>query len=492
MKVNKWFIVILLWAACLGTICLGAGCSILEPGPLESVEGAGLGQESRSGQRAGSGQGAGTDQNTETGQGSEERGAPETLPALLSPDGQLPVSYDGRKEGRAPAVKNQGSFGTCWAFASLQALEARLLPGEAYDFSEDHMSLNNGFQIPQEEGGEYTMSMAYLLSWRGPVGEAEDPYGDGVSPEGLKPLKHVQEIQMIPGKDYDKIKRAVLLYGGVQSSLYTSMTDESSRSASYNEKAFAYCYVGSQPPNHDSVIIGWDDAYPKENFKAQVNGDGAFICMNSWGDGFGDQGYFYVSYYDSNIGMDNLAYTVVEDTDNYDHIYQSDLRGWVGQLGYGEDTAWFSNVYEAGSKEQLYGAGFYATGSRTSYEIYVVRRVGEESDIVEKGEFDRRIPVAKGSFDYPGFYTVSLTGDSGEDLGLEPEERFAVIVKITTPDTVHPAAIEYDSGDGRTRVDIGDGEGYISADGKAWERVEKKQNCNLCLKAYTRDRGNVD
>lgn len=194
---------------------------------------------------------------------------------------QLPAFYDGREEGRVPSVKNQGSIGTCWAFASLQALEAALLPGESYEFSEDHMSLNNGFCIPQEEGGEYTMSMAYLLSWRGPVLEADDPYGDGISPDGLKSVKHVQEIQILPDKDYEEIKRAVLLYGGVQSSLYTSLAEGDIRSESYNEEAYAYCYIGPEPPNHDSVIIGWDDAYPKENFHGEVQGDGAFICMNS-------------------------------------------------------------------------------------------------------------------------------------------------------------------------------------------------------------------
>ncbi len=400
----------------------------------------------------------------------------------------LPVSYDGRKEGKVPPVKNQGTLGTCWAFASLQALESSLLPGESYDFSEDHMSLGNGFCIPQEEGGEFTMSLAYLLSWKGPVLESEDPYGDGVSPEGLKAVKHVQEIQMIPGKDYEKIKRAVLQYGGVQSSLYTSMTDENSRSASYNEQAYAYCYIGSQLPNHDSVIIGWDDTYPKENFNADVNGDGAFICLNSWGKGFGDQGYYYVSYYDSNIGMNNLVYSVAEDADNYDHIYQSDLRGWVGQLGYGEDTVWFSNVYEAKDRETLSAVGFYATDSKTSYEIYGVRDAKDQAEIINGGDFNRKIPLAKGSFHNAGYYTVSLNDKSGEVLELNKGERFAVIVKITTPNTVHPAAIEYDAGDGRTFVDLSDGEGYISPDGENWERVEEKQNCNLCLKAYTKDR----
>jgi C1A family cysteine protease len=402
--------------------------------------------------------------------------------------GALPEFYDGRNEGRVPAVKNQGNLGTCWAFASLQALEASLLPGESLDLSEDHMSIGNGFSIPQQEGGEFTMSLAYLLSWTGPVLETQDPYGDGISPKGLKAVKHVQEVQMIPGKDYEKIKQAVLRYGGVQSSLYTSMTDENSRSASYNEEAYAYCYIGSKPPNHDSVIIGWDDNYPKENFQAEVNGDGAFICLNSWGKGFGDQGYYYVSYYDSNIGMNNLVYSLTEEVDNYSHIYQSDLRGWVGQLGYGEDTIWFSNVYEANSDEVLSAVGFYATDSNTTYEIYGVEKVNGEDDIVTGGDFDRKVLLAKGSFGNAGYYTVPITGSVEGEQKLYKGERFAVIVKITTLDAVHPAAIEYDAGDGRTLVDISDGEGYISPDGKSWERVEKKQDCNLCLKAYTTDR----
>jgi len=402
--------------------------------------------------------------------------------------GALPEFYDGRNEGRVPAVKNQGNLGTCWAFASLQALEASLLPGESLDLSEDHMSIGNGFSIPQQEGGEFTMSLAYLLSWTGPVLETQDPYGDGISPKGLKAVKHVQEVQMIPGKDYEKIKQAVLRYGGVQSSLYTSMTDENSRSASYNEEAYAYCYIGSKPPNHDSVIIGWDDNYPKENFQAEVNGDGAFVCLNSWGKGFGDQGYYYVSYYDSNIGMNNLVYSLTEDVDNYSRIYQSDLRGWVGQLGYGEDTIWFSNVYEANRDEVLSAVGFYATDSNTTYEIYGVEKVNGEADIVTGGDFDRKVLLAKGSFGNAGYYTVPITGSVEGEQKLYKGERFAVIVKITTLDAVHPAAIEYDAGDGRTLVDISDGEGYISPDGKSWERVEKKQDCNLCLKAYTTDR----
>ena len=69
-------------------------------------------------------------------------------------------------------------------------------------FSEDHMSLRNSFHFSQNAGGEYTMSMAYLLAWQGPVLEEEDPYGDGYSPDALSPACRVQEIQVPPEKDY--------------------------------------------------------------------------------------------------------------------------------------------------------------------------------------------------------------------------------------------------------------------------------------------------
>ena len=99
------------------------------------------------------------------------------------------------------------------------------------------------------------------------------------------------------------------------------------------------------------VIVGWDDSYSKDNFNTDLEGDGAFICQNSWGDNFGENGFFYISYYDTNIGTHNVVYTDIENTDNYDHIYQSDLCGWVGQLGYNKDSIYGANVFTAEGNE---------------------------------------------------------------------------------------------------------------------------------------------
>lgn len=387
---------------------------------------------------------------------------------------KLPLAYDYRKVDRDPPVKDQGVLGTCWAFASLTALEASLLPEEEMDFSEDHMTLQNSFHLSQNEGGDYMMSMAYLTSWQGPVLEKDDPYGDGESPEGLKAVKHVQEIQILEGENFDKIKEMVFKYGGVQSSLYMPTTNPSSDSEYYNAEHDAYCYIGTEKPNHDVVIIGWDDNYPKENFNLNLEANGAFICRNSWGENFGDNGTFYISYYDTNIGIHNVVYTKVEETDNYDAIYQTDLCGWVGLLGYGKESSYFANVYTAQEEETLRAVGFYATDKDTEYEVYLVHNFADMENLKDR-EF-----LESGKFTNAGYYTVKLK----DDILLEKGEQFAVVVKITTPNAGRPIAIEYAADKATESVILSDGEGYISLYGNTWESAEEK-SCNICLKAYT-------
>lgn len=390
----------------------------------------------------------------------------------------IPTKYDLREKDRVAKVRNQGIYGTCWAFAALGALESSLLPEEDVQYSADHMTLCNGFNLTQYDGGEYTMGMAYLAAWKGPVYEVDDPYGDNETNELLTAVKHVQEMQVIDGKDYEKIKEAVFKYGGVQTSIYNGLRSSQARSPYYNSETSSYCYIGTEKPNHDVVIIGWDDSYSKENFSVDLEGDGAFICQNSWGDGFGEDGVFYISYYDTNIGTHNVVYTRIDDTDNYDHIYQSDLCGWVGQLGYNKDSIYGANVFTAEQAEELVAAGFYATGKDSQYELYVVRNFEDESSL------EQRIPVASGKLSNAGYYTV----DFNQGIFLEAGERYAIVLHIITPNSVHPMAIEYAADAATKNVILDDGESYISANGKKWESAESVEECNLCIKAFSRNR----
>lgn len=390
----------------------------------------------------------------------------------------IPTKYDLRDRARVSEIRNQGTYGTCWSFAALSAMESVLLPEESMQFSVDHMTLCNGFNLTQNDGGEYTMGMAYLASWKGPVYEADDPYGDNKTDESLTPVKHVQEMQIIDGKDYEKIKEAVFKYGGVQTSIYNALKSSQSRSAFYNRETSSYCYIGTEKPNHDVVIIGWDDSYSRDNFSVDLDGDGAFICQNSWGTEFGEDGVFYISYYDTNIGTHNVVYTGIEDVDNYDNIYQSDLCGWVGHLGYNKESIYGANVFTAESDENLKAAGFYATGKDSEYAIYVVRNFEDESS------FENRVPVASGKLRNAGYYTVKFN----QEISVNANERYAVVLRITTPDAVHPLAIEYAADDATKDVILDDGEGYISVSGSEWENVRNVEDCNICIKAFSDNR----
>jgi C1A family cysteine protease len=389
---------------------------------------------------------------------------------------RLPESYDLRNIGKVTPIKDQLDIGACWAFATLGAIESSLLPGQVFDFSEDHISLNHGYNLTQNEGGDFQISLAYLARWSGPVLESEDPYGDGKTNPNLKASVHVQEAIILPSKDYSAIKRAIMKYGGVQTSIHIRDIAQQELGDAYNPTTYAFFYKGQSLPNHDVVIVGWDDTYSATNFTTPPQRNGAFICRNSYGTTFGDKGYFYVSYDDVLIGKENIVYTKIESNKNYDNIYQSDWLGWVGRIGFGKDTAFFSNVYTTNKKETLEAISFYATDMDTSYEVYVVDKFESEADFAKK-----RL-ITRGSFDYAGYYTVKFS------TAIPIEGTFAVIVKVTTPDSLYPVAAEYDKDvPWLEDVDISDGRGYMSFDGLSWESTEKVLESNVCLKAFTKN-----
>lgn len=388
----------------------------------------------------------------------------------------LPDAYDMRDYGRVTPVRDQGRYGTCWAFASLGAFESTLMPEDEEVFSTDHMTLCNSYNLGMNRGGEHTMSIAYLAAWQGPVYEEDDPYGDGKTNPDLTAVKHLEEALVINDRDFDTLKSAIFRYGALETSLYSQMDYADSISAYYSEDNASYYYDGEEVPNHDVVVVGWDDNYPKEKFTKMPEGDGAFICKNSWGEEFGDDGYFYVSYYDTNICNKSVVYTRIGEADNYDKIYQSDLLGWVGLMGFGKEEAYFANVYKAGENEEIAAVSFYATDVNTEFEVYLVKNF-ENTDSLKDREF-----IVSGSMKHAGYYTVEFP----EAVRLDDNSEYAVVVKIKTPGAVHPIAIEYDVDERTENFDISDGEGYISLYGELWHSAEATQNCNVCLKAFTR------
>lgn len=398
---------------------------------------------------------------------------------------RLPERWYAGDYGRKPTVRHQGSDGTCWALAAVSALETALLPEQRIIFSADHMTRKNAFTVDLDEGGDVLMAMAYLSGWQGPVTEEEDPCGDGVSPDGLTPAVHVQEIQLLENANPGTIKTAVRTYGAVQTSLYMKRSEDSAVSESdgdgrtafyYNERTKAYFCPEERTPNHDVVILGWDDHYSRFLFSETPERDGAFLCQNTWEDGFGEDGLFYVSYADPNLAKRCVCYTRVEPADNYARIYQYDDCGWQGRQGYADGTCWFANVYTAEADEDLAAVGFYAVGPDSSYELYLVPEFQDGADF-SRGEY-----LQKGKLENAGYYTVDLE----KPRALKAGERFAVAVKITTPGTDEPVAVEYRADAYTQNVTTEGKESYLSQDGERWENTQERFGTNVCLKAYTR------
>lgn len=316
--------------------------------------------------------------------------------------------YDLRALNRVTAIQDQGKAGTCWAFASYASMESFLKPEEDRDFSENNMknllssAYPEGFDRGPNDGGNRLIAAAYLTRWNGPVLESDDPYSISsvISPEGLPIKKHVQDILFIPDRegplDNEAIKWAVQNYGAVYTTMYYY-----NNSSYYSPANCSYYYhESSEKHNHAVAIVGWDDLFSRNNFSEVPPGNGAFIVKNSWGEDWGDSGYFYISYYDSKVGNGSSVFTA-ENPDNYEHIYQYDPFGWVSSAGYRKNTAWCANVFTAKSGEMLKAVSFYTTDSSCYYELYIYTNP-------DSGPINQTDPVfsTSGTFLTAGYHTI--------------------------------------------------------------------------------------
>jgi uncharacterized repeat protein (TIGR01451 family) len=402
----------------------------------------------------------------------------------------LPGYYDLRKLGKLTPIKDQGFSGTCWAFAVMGSLESNLLPHEKWNFSENNMknllskSYKWGFDRSYDDAGCWQEALAYLTRYSGPITAAQDPYDEfsGTSPTSLKPVKHVQEtVQIMPRNstgtmNNNDLKYAIIKYGAI----YSLMTYDDSY-LNYNN--YGYYYNGTGYYNHAICIVGWDDNYSKNNFLNGAPGNGAFIIRNSWGSNWGDKGYFYVSYYDKYLANsdDNIVFMDAESTKNYDNIYQYDLLGDVGNYGFESDTAWFSNIFTAKSKELLKAASFYVHKPNSAYNLYIYLNPVGNNPV--SGSL---VAFKNGIISTAGYKTIQLDNF----IKLIKNQRFSVVVKLVTPDETEPISIEYPLYEYSSKATARSGQSYVSIDGNSWVDMTKIiSNANVCLKAFTSSMG---
>lgn len=393
------------------------------------------------------------------------------------------TTYDLRSLGRVTPVKNQGVYGTCWAFASYGSLESCLLYSlsETNDFSENNLANLSGFDYGFDGGGFSIMTTAYLARWLGPIDETTDPYPNPDNSTTNPPVKHVQSVEIIGRRRSsianDEVKQAVYDKGALVVGMYIDLTY-------YNTNTYAYFLPTPTYANHAVAIVGWNDQYSRTNFVSsyQPSGDGAFIVRNSWGTSWGESGYFYVSYYDTvfarNVTEANFLFLNGEAANLYSQIYQYDPLGWVGSIGYGSSNAWQANIFTATNAGELKMASFYAPSTNAAYTIYAY--AGVSASEPRSGTL---LLNQSGSFTNAGYYTVTFSSP----IALNAGDAFSVVVNLRTPAYNYPIAVEYALSGYSSQAAASPGQSFVSSDGSSWtDTTASDSTMNVCLKAFLR------
>lgn len=393
----------------------------------------------------------------------------------------LPKSFDLRSKQKLPPIRNQGVCGSCWAFATMAAVESSLLPSEKWDFSEQHLLEKHGFKGGPCKGGNINQAVAYLARWTGPLNESDLPYKYATLISKTEAKKHVQNVIYIPPRsgpsDNKKIKDAVKKYGAVYTTMYYDPDHQY-----YDPVHYSYYNPSVEEGGHSVAIVGWKDKFDKNKFIEIPPGNGAFIVRNSWGPDWGEDGYFYVSYHDpyfAALGL-NAAFKKPESASNYKEIYDYDPSGCTACLGDPSSyKAWFSNIFKAQSNIPLKAVSFYALGVTNKYKIYIYSNV--DANEPTSGTLVRR---KSGRLTSMGYYTIQFN-----KVHLKQDERFSIVVELETNGWHYPIAIEKPI-DGYTKnLKAKKGQSFVSTDGENWEDLAKMKSfkkTNVCLKAFAK------
>ncbi len=332
----------------------------------------------------------------------------------------LPSYYSLIDEKLVTPVKDQQTSGNCWAFAPIAVMESCILKasGDALDLSEENMKnlmalySDYGWNMNTNDGGYDKMGWGYLTSWLGPVLESDDLFDDNSHLSGiLNSIGHVQNIIFLYRANYtdnDAIKRAIMQYGAVGTTMYMG--------GYLNSKNAYYYYGTSESPNHAVTIVGWDDNYSKNNFAHSAPGDGAWIVKNSWGPSWGNNGYFYVSYYDTRLsqpGLWDVSFAIVlNDTIRLDKNYQYDIAGMTDYFLNSYSTVWYENAFRATDDEYLASVStYFEKVTNWTVSIYV----------------NSLLQHTQSGVSNPGYYTINLD----KLIPLKTGDLFEVMFKIS-------------------------------------------------------------
>lgn len=374
------------------------------------------------------------------------------LPVSYSSSSDIPMDVVQKKDYVTSVKKQEG--GTCWAYSAVSLAESSYIINEgvspdSLDYNEYHLvhygygkatdSLNlfggdynssGSTTNLLEAGGNNLISLCMFASWQGASDAAETQFGsanikNGDIPDailGYNDAAHMENgyILTMPDMtssdymtDMNVVKQMIMDYGSVSVSYY------SEGASKYFKTSHQYCDVEYQA-DHAVTLVGWDDTISASAFAIKPPGDGAWIVKNSWGEAWGADGYFYLSYYDATITENAVVFDFVSGN-NYDNNYQYDGGGNIYSTvsgGLGQVAG--ANAFVADSNETLEAVGFYTKKVNTNYEIRIYRALEPDAN----PNTGTLVLTQTGTQPYVGYHTVKLNAN----IPIAEGERYAVVV----------------------------------------------------------------
>lgn len=219
---------------------------------------------------------------------SEPQNCSATKGNYLNSRGPYPDSIDWRKKGNyVTDVKNQKSCGSCWTFSTTGCLESvtAIATGKLVPLSEQQLvDCAQDFNNHGCEGGLPSQAFEYILFNKGLMTEDDYPYTaiDGIcvyKPELAAAF--VNEVMNITAYDEMEMVDAVATRNPVSFAFEVTSDFMSYEQGVYTSTE---CHDTQDKVNHAVLAVGY----------GQENGTPYWIVKNSWGSGWGMDGYFLI------------------------------------------------------------------------------------------------------------------------------------------------------------------------------------------------------
>ncbi|XP_057435009.1 cysteine proteinase 15A-like [Lotus japonicus] len=233
--------------------------------------------------------------------------------APILPTNDLPTDFDWREKGAVTEVKNQGSCGSCWSFSATGALEGAhyLATGELVSLSEQQLVDCDHECDPEDSrscdsgcnGGLMTNAFEYTLKAGGVMREKDYPYTGrdrGTCKFEKSKIAASASNFSVVSVDEDQIAANLVKHGPLAIGI---------------NAVFMQTYIGGvscpyicgKHLDHGVLLVGYGaGAYSPIRLKEKPY----WIIKNSWGETWGENGYYKICRGRNVCGVDSMVSTV--------------------------------------------------------------------------------------------------------------------------------------------------------------------------------------